>query len=136
MAENQSISELQRAAYESQILGAAQTSELVGASATAAAGAANAQTLPAVAGKTNFLMGFVITTGQPAAVVNGVVTVTGLKIGTMSFQIVQSVNNGGSLDIHFPQPLPASAVNTAITVTLPAIVGGAVSAVAVYGFVR
>ena len=135
MTAAQSLAELERLSLEGTPIPPADA-EFVGASGTGGAGASNAQSLPAVAGKKNYLLGFIVTTTQPATVLNGVVTVTGLSIGTLSFQIVESTAAGGQLVINFPRPLPASALNTAITVTLPAIVTGGSSAVAVYGFVR
>lgn len=134
MSANKSLSELQREYFFNKAGLAPGTP--VGASATAAAAAANAVSLPAVAGKTNYLSGLVVSTGNPASAVTGVVTVTGLSVGTLSFQIVESVAAGGLLNINFAEPLPASAVDTAITVTLPAITSGAVSTVAVHGIVR
>lgn len=104
-------------------------------SATGAAAAAVSASLPAVAAKTNYLTGFVVTATNPAAVVNGVVTVTGLVSGTLSFQFVEAVATGGQLVVTFDTPIPASAVNTAITANLPAITGGGAGAVAVFGYV-
>lgn len=106
----------------------------VGASATAAAALINAVTLPAVAGKTTYLRGFIITAGNVAAVVLGVVTVTGLAVGTQNFQFVETVGAGAVLSVEYPDLMAASAPNTAIVVTLPAIATGGVSAVAVWGF--
>ena len=105
------------------------------ASATAAAAASCAATLAGTAGKTTYIMGFVITTAAPAAAVTGTATITGLST-TLNFQIVESVTFGGELVVEFPFPIPASAPNTAIVVTLPAITSGAVSAVSAWGFQR
>lgn len=110
----------------------------VGNSATAAAAAACVATLPGAVGKTTYIMGFVISTAAPAAAVTGTATVTGLlaAIGTLNFQVVESVTLGAELVVEFPFPLPASAQNTPIVVTLPAITSGAVSAVSAWGFQR
>lgn len=136
MAATQSVSELQRTYYEGAVSQLPLDTEQVGASATAIAAAVNTATLPAVAAKKNYLLGFTISTGNATAAVTGVVTVTGLAIGTMNFQIVEPAAVGGLLSITFPVALAASAVNTAIVVTLPAITGGAVSTVAAFGYVR
>lgn len=103
------------------------------ASATALAGLANSVSLPAVADKTNYLLGFIVTATNPAAAASGIVTVTGLGT-TLSFQLTESTTQGSQLKVVFPEPLPASAVNTAITVAVPAITGGGATAVAVFGF--
>lgn len=108
----------------------------IAVSGTAGAALINAQTLPGVAGKTTWIRGFTVTTTNPAAAVSGVVTVTGLLAGTLSYEVVEAVATGLLLDIRFPDPLPASAVNTGIVVTLPAITSGAASAVSAYGFQR
>ena len=110
----------------------------VGNSATAVAAAQCVATLPAVAGKTTYIMGFVLTAGAPAGAVVGVATVTGLGIagGTLNFQFVETPNFGGELVIEFPFPIPASAANTPIVVTIPAITSGAVTAVSAWGFQR
>src|SRR5258707_613438 len=106
----------------------------VGASATAVAAAANAVTLPGVAGKTTHLRGFIISTAPAAAVVTGVVTITGLAIGTISIDVAETVAGGLLLDHIFPDLMAASGPNTPIVVTLPAIATGAVSAVSAWGF--
>lgn len=52
----------------------------------------------------------------------------------LSYQFVEAVAAGGQLIVNFPTPLPASAVNTAIAVNLPAITSGGAGAVTVHGF--
>lgn len=103
-------------------------------SATGAAAAAVAATLPGAAGKTTYIRGFCVSTTNPAAAVSGIVTVTGLIGGTLSFEIVESVAQGGLLPISFGNAgLAASAQNTPIVVNLPAIAGGGAGAVAAWG---
>jgi len=95
--------------------------------------------LPATAGVTNFIYGFdVYGTGATAAsVVNCTVAGTA-STGTPTF--AQAVPAGATTAItptlvRFPEPLPASAVNTAITVSCPAFGSGNTNAsVNVYGF--
>jgi len=111
----------------------------VTASATAAAGAANSATLPAAAGLTTYLTGFTILTniGGVAGSVSGVVTITGLLGGTWSIQFTNpgtTGNYGGELEITLLYPIPASAPNTAIVVSLPAITNAGASSIAVTGF--
>lgn len=103
-------------------------------SATGLAGAAVSATLAAVAGKRNFLVGFSVTATNPAAAVNGVVTVSGLGAVNLSFQFVETVAAGGLLVVTFPTPMAASADNIAIVVSLPAIATGGIGAVAVWGY--
>jgi hypothetical protein len=115
----------------------------VQASATAAASASNAS-LPAVAGKTNWIEGFDLsgcaaTTGSTIAV-----TITGLAGGTMTFSVAiqgtvtnPAFGGNGIYSVRFPEPLPASAVNTAITVNVPSFGGGSTAqSCCAYGFTK
>lgn len=90
-------------------------------------------TLPAAAGKTTYITGFQLTAG--GATVGSVVnaTVTGLNGGTLTYTFgfpVGAVVAGQPVNVTFPNPIPASAVNTAIVVTLPAGGGGNTNAAA------
>ena len=102
------------------------------------ANAAAIATLPAVAGKTTYITGFEITgAGATAAVVVGV-TVVGVISGTMTFTYA-AVAGAALLNtpmlVEFPAPIPASSVNTAIVVTVPALgVGNTNSAVVAHGY--
>lgn len=107
-------------------------------SGNVAAAAANS-TLPAVAGKTNYITGFdVYGSGATAGSVI-LVTVTGLAGGTLTFPF--TVPTGAAvaatpLQVRFPFPIPASAVNTAIVVNVPSFGAGNTNAASlVYGFV-
>jgi hypothetical protein len=115
----------------------------VQASATAAAAASNAA-LPAVAGKTNWIEGFDLsgcaaTTGSTIAV-----TITGLLGGTMSFSVAiqgavtnPAFGGNGIYSVRFPEPLPASGVNTAITVNVPSFgAGSTAQSCSVYGYTK
>lgn len=103
------------------------------------ANASAVATLAAVAGKTNYLTGILITgSGATAASVQSV-TITGLLGGTLT--LTYTVPAGATtttqpLAITFPFPLPASAVNTAIVLTAPAFGAGNTNAsVSAFGFV-
>jgi hypothetical protein len=113
--------------------------------AITAAGAAqsNAASLPAAAGKMTYIEGFDVTGGGATAASIVEVAITGLPtaIGTLKFEVnvaagvAASINSQGGLFIRFPQPIPASAVNTAIVVTLPSLGSGNTNAaVTAYGF--
>lgn len=89
-------------------------------------------TLPAVAGVTNYVTGFMISAGGATAAALVVATLTGLLGGTAS--IVYGAVLGATLAdqpviVTFPNPIPASAVNTAIVLTLPALGAGNTNAV-------
>jgi hypothetical protein len=114
-----------------------------GTSVTASSGnVANASAvaaLPAVVSKTNYLTSFTITaSGSTAALVVNA-TITGLLGGTMTltFTFPAGVAVAATPIIcAFDTPIPASAANTAITLTLPA--GGAGNtnaAVSIQGYV-
>lgn len=106
----------------------------IGNSGTGVAAAALTVSLAAAAGLTNFLTGFDLTMIQ-ITTVSGLLTVTGLKIGTLNFQINDQAGGGVLFQWRAPQfGLAASAPNTAINVVLPAIVGGGASAINVYGY--
>jgi hypothetical protein len=102
-------------------------SQVVASSGNVAAGVATA-TLPAVTGRTNFLTGFEIT-GTGATVGAAVtVTVTNL-IGGVTASYTYASATGATvantpLIVQFPEPIPASAVNTAIAVSCPSIGAG------------
>lgn len=102
------------------------------------ANAAGVATLAAAAGKTTYLSGFAITAAGATAAGVVLVTVAGLLGGTATY--VFAVPAGASigatpLAVTFPSPIPASAVNTAIVVTLPALgTGNTNAAVVATGF--
>jgi hypothetical protein len=96
------------------------------------ANASAAATLAAVAAKTNYVTGAEFTYAGATAASIVVATITGLLGGTQSFVIAvpAGATLGGSLCIKFDPPHPASAVNTAITATLPALGAGNTNACA------
>jgi hypothetical protein len=80
-------------------------------------------TLPAAAGKTTHISGFALTGAGATAAGSVLATVVGAAGGTLSF--VVPVPEGADIGIapllvQFNPPLAASALNTAIVVTLPA----------------
>ena len=91
------------------------------------AAAAATATLAAVPGQTNYLTGFDFTGAGATAgsVVTG--TITGLLGGTRSFSIAVPAGAAvglAPLSLSFDPPLPASAVNTAIVVSVPSLGAG------------
>ena len=110
----------------------------VGGTSGNVANASAAASLAAVAGKTNYLTGVNIhfSGATAASVVNA--TITGLIGGTMTIPIAVPAGatvGGVPVDLDFAVPIPASAVNTAITVTLPALgAGNTNAAVYIRGF--
>lgn len=101
------------------------------------AAAAAVATLPAVAGKTTWITGFEATAAGSTAAADVVLTVTGLT-NALSYVFVfpaGALTGAQPLIVEFPQPIPASAVNTAIVVTLPSGgVGNTNAAVSAHGF--
>lgn len=99
----------------------------LGASSGNVANATATATLAAAAGQTTYITGFDITGAGATAGSVVVATVTGLAGGTQSF--VVAVPTGTLLGItplvvEFGQAIPASAVNTAIVVSVPAFGAG------------
>jgi len=105
-----------------------------GASATGTAAAAVTATLAAPSnGQTLYLEGFSVTCPPPAAAESGIVTVTGLAIGTMSYELSETTTYGAELIIPYYAPEAASAPNTAIAVNVPAITSGSACTVTAVG---
>lgn len=107
------------------------------------ANVANAQaqaTLAAAAGLTNFVTGFMIFAGGATAGSIVLATITGLAGGTLNIPV--AVPAGALLaatpiTVTFPQPIQASAVNTAVVLTLPALgAGNTNGSVSLLGFQR
>jgi hypothetical protein len=104
-----------------------------GASATGAAAAQVQVPLPAVAGQYECFEHAIITSANPTSTVSGVVTVSD-GTWTKSYQFVETTSLGGLLIVNLPTPFRATNQNSAITVTLPAITGGAAGAIDVSGY--
>ena len=102
------------------------------------ANASGVATLAAVATKTTYITGFDVT-GSGATVGAAVsVTVAGLLGGTATYTAVAATGatvGNAPLVVRFDPPLPASAVNTAIVVTCPALgAGNTNNTVNAYGY--
>lgn len=96
--------------------------------------AATVATLPATSGKTTYLAGFTITADATAAIA-GAATVAGTVSGSLNY--IQSVGTATVAQIltqTFNPPIPASAANTAITVTSAAAGVGGNTAVTAWGY--
>jgi hypothetical protein len=119
--------------------------------AVVASGAAqsNAAALPTAAGKVTYITGFDLTGGGATAASVIEVTVTGLSTNagtTLKFEVAIaagvtapafSTTGPYTYSIRFPVPLPASALNSAITVTAPSYGAGNTNAsVLAYGFLK
>jgi len=89
------------------------------ANQVAAAAAAAVATMPAVAGKKNYVTFLVATIGQAAAAVNVLCTITGLIGGTWSFILTGGTTTGDTVDLAFLPAVVGSAVNTAVVATIP-----------------
>jgi hypothetical protein len=95
-------------------------------------------TLAAVSGKTTYITGFALTASGATAASVVTATVAGVITGTMNFTFVAPAGvtaQATPLVVNFPQPVPASATNTTIVVTLPALGSGNTNATAAaWGF--
>lgn len=95
-------------------------------------------TLAAVAGKTTYITGFEVTGAGATAGLPVIVTVVGTITTTLSFIAVAAVGAlvaNTPVIVEFPVPIPASATNTTIVVTLPALgLGNTHAAVVAHGF--
>lgn len=106
-------------------------------SGNVAAGTCTA-TLAAVAGKTTYITGYQITSSgsTSAAVVTG--TITGVVTGTLHFtycSVAGVTLSNQPLLVSLPYPIPASAVNTTIVVSLPSLGSGNTNTtVSAFGF--
>jgi len=95
--------------------------------------------LPAVAGETNSLSGFMITGAGATAAGLVQATITGLLGGTVTIPVAVPAGVDTSIApvvVNFTSPLPASAPNQAITISLPALgAGNLAAAVGLWGSV-
>lgn len=109
----------------------------VDASSGNVAAAAATATLPGVAGHTTWITGFEITSAGSTAALVVVATVTGPAV-TLSYvyTTVAGVTLANApLAVEFPKPIPASAPNTAIVVSLPSLgAGNTNAAVSAHGY--
>jgi hypothetical protein len=108
----------------------------INASNTGTAALQLAVALAGAAGLTTYLGKAIVTSQAPAAMVAGVVTISD-GTWTLNFDFVETTSAGGFMHLDFADmPLIASAANTAITVTIPAITNGAVTAISLVGYQR
>ena len=102
------------------------------------ANASAAATLAASATQVTYLTGFEVTASGATAASVVLVTVTGVAGGTMTYVLTvpAGVTTAASpLQVEFSPPVPGSAVNTAIVVTVPALGSGNTNAAVVaHGF--
>lgn len=84
-------------------------------------------TVPVTTGKTNILTKIVISHGLSLAVLTANITISGLLGGTILLPTEQLVSGQSPINFDFSGGLPASAVNTAITASVPSLLGGASS---------
>jgi hypothetical protein len=115
------------------------TATAVAAASGNVANASAVATLAANASKTNYLTGFEITGGGATAAGLVIATVTGLLGGTLSYIVAAPAGVAvgiAPLVVAFNPPLPGSAINTAIVVTLPALGSGNTNAaVTAHGYI-
>lgn len=100
--------------------------------------AATAAAMPAVIGKTNYLCGFSVDAGA-TALASGTMVLTGVLGGTMTWGLnIPAISSSGQAFHQRPffPCIPASAANTAITITAGAAGAGGTESVNIWGFVR
>lgn len=101
---------------------------------TTTVGGSGAATLAATAGKTTYIRGFVITGAPVVAVVNGIVTITGLT-NTLSMTLTELVTALTIIQQYFGEiGIPASGPNTSIALNVPSITGGSIINVFAWGY--
>lgn len=96
-------------------------------------------TLAAITNQTLYLSGFSVTFNNPTAAVNATVTVVGLVGGSLVYganalAAAATTPQPPPLIVEYEFPIPASAVNTAVTVTLSALGTGGIGQVNAHGF--
>lgn len=107
--------------------------QITGASGSVAAASAVA-TLAGAASKTTYITGFTVTAAGATAGASVSLAITGLLGGTLTYVYTAPTGAtvpGPVLNVQFPTPLPASAVNTDIVVTLPSLGSGNLAAAVV-----
>lgn len=111
--------------------------KVLATSGNVAAGVA-AASIPAVAGRLSYITGFSITGTGATAGQAVVVTVTGLSGGTITFTLASATGvavGNTPFNYEFPHPVPASAINTAITVSCASLGAGSTNNVTnIFGY--
>jgi hypothetical protein len=98
-----------------------------------AAGAAITDTLPGAVGQMTWITGFDLTwDSSGTGTVNDSILVT--CTNTFLYRFATIAGQGGYLPVTFPQPVPASALNTAITVVLGATANRAACSINTHGY--
>lgn len=116
------------------------TNQVVGtpvyATGTTAAGAQVQSSLAAAGGKTTYLNGFyaAVDTNATTKAVFVTVSLDGGTTTHMNFLLASSSSVPGVVDVAFPDPIPATAQNKTIVVTIPAVSGTSSVSLAVYGY--
>lgn len=98
------------------------TATPITASSASVANASAVATLAAVAGKTTYITGFQASASGSTAGLAVTLTVAGVITGTMNYTFTFPTGAlvGSVMNVQFVQPIPASAANNSIVVTLPA----------------
>lgn len=114
------------------------TTQMVNATSGNAPNAVATATMAAVAGKTNYVTGFSVT-GTGATVALGVLaTLTGVINGPLSYAYAAvggAALSNAPLIVSFPTPIPASAVNTPVSLSLPALgLGNTIAVATLHGY--
>jgi hypothetical protein len=122
------------------VLGLPAGATSVNATSGVQANATATASMPAVASKRNYITGFEITGSGATAAAAVTATLTGLMGGATMNYAVTAVAGAAlanpSLIVSFPIPIPASAVNTAIDLSVPALGAGNTRSMAnIHGFV-
>jgi hypothetical protein len=86
--------------------------------------------LPGAQSRWTFLCGFVVTSGGTTAAADVLFAITGTQ-NTLNFSYMGVSSGQGLLGVAFPHCQPASAVNQAITASLPALGAGTINAAVV-----
>lgn len=107
-----------------------------------ASSAAMTATLTTQTGKMTYCTGFDVGGGGATANTQVQITLAGLQAGTLTFAmnvlstVGVAVNAAGGLSVRFPDPLPASAIGTAIVISVPSYgAGNTLSSVNLYGLI-
>jgi hypothetical protein len=120
--------------------GPASSAAYVGSSSGNVANAAAVATLPAVAGKTNYVTGLQITGSGSTPGADVTATLAGVVGGPYSFEFTAPAGvlvAGYPLIMTFNPPIPSSAVNSAVTLTLPALgTGNTNASVSIQGYAQ
>lgn len=110
----------------------------VNASSGNVANASAVAAMPVDAARTNYVTGFELTAAGSTAGLAVTATLAGVLGGTLSFAFTFPIGvlvPAQPLFVEFPEPIPASAINTAITLTLPAGgTGNTAASATIHGF--